>query len=83
MTNEKQERTGRSARSLTINIGNYTIIILIFVLFLGLSLFTKTFFSYSNIYSILFGTSIQFFAIIGFTLLMIMGEIDLSIDVCS
>jgi ribose transport system permease protein len=79
MTNVKQERTGRSARSLSIDIGNYTIIILIFILFLGLSVFTKTFFSYSNIYSILFGTSIQFFAIIGFTLLMIMGEIDLSI----
>ena len=43
MTNGKQEKTGRSARLLSINIGNYTIIILIFVLFLGLSLFTKTF----------------------------------------
>ena len=37
------------------------------------------FLSYSNIYSILFGISMQFFAIIGFTYLMIMGEIDMSV----
>lgn len=47
--------------------------------FLVFSLTTKNFFSYSNIYSMLFGVSIQFFVIIGFTCLMIMGEIDLSV----
>ncbi len=61
------------------NISNYTIVILIVALVIILSLTTDTFFSYNNIYSILFGVSIQFFALIGFTYLIIMGEIDMSV----
>ena len=56
-----------------------TIVFLTVALFALLSLTTDTFFTYSNIYSIFFGVSIQFFALIGFTYLIIMGEIDLSI----
>jgi len=56
-----------------------TIVFLTALLFLALSLTSRTFFTYSNIYSIFFGISIQFFALIGFTYLIIMGEIDLSI----
>jgi len=62
-----------------VNFSTFTIIFLTVGLFVALSLFTETFFSYSNIYSLVFGLSIQFFAMIGFTYLMIMGEIDLSV----
>ena len=62
-----------------IKLGNSTILILNLLLFLFLSLFTKTFFSVSNLYSLIYGVSIQFFAIIGFTYLLILGEIDLSV----
>lgn len=77
--NEKVQETKYKGKARSLKIGNYTIIILILVLFAGLSILTDTFFSYRNIYSIVFGVSIQFFAIVGFTLLMIMGEVDLSI----
>ena len=72
----------QSIRSKSIKIpdlSTLTIVILIVGLFIALSLSTKTFLSYSNIYSIVFGVSFQFFALIGFTYLIIMGEIDLSI----
>jgi len=68
---QKSENSGR--------ISKLTIVILVIVLAFILSVSTGTFFSYSNLYSILFGVSIQFFALIGFTYLMIMGEIDLSV----
>lgn len=44
-----------------------------------LSLTRKNFFTYANIYSILFGVSVEFFAVVGFTFLLILGEIDLSV----
>lgn len=56
-----------------------TIIIITIGLFTFLSLTSDTFLTTRNIYSILYGVSFQFFAIIGFTFLMIMGEIDLSV----
>ena len=62
-----------------LNFGYSVIIALTAALFIILSLSTRNFLSYANIYSMLFGVSIQFFAIIGFTYLMIMGEIDLSV----
>ncbi len=40
---------------------------------------SDSFLTYSNIYSILYGISIEGFAVIGFTYLMVMGEIDLSV----
>ncbi len=57
-----------------------TIIIIALALFIFLSA-TKgnTFLSFNNIHSILYGVSINFFGAIGFTLLIIMGELDLSI----
>lgn len=56
-----------------------TVLALTAVLFLGLSLTSGTFLRYDNIYSILYGVSFQFLPIIGFTFLLIMGEIDLSV----
>ncbi len=56
-----------------------TIFLLTIALGIGLTLTSNTFFSYSNIFSILYGVSITFFAAIGFTFLMIMGELDLSV----
>jgi len=62
-----------------INIGDYTIIVLIIALFLFLTFSTDTFFSGNNLYSLFYGVSIQFFAIIGFILVVIVGEIDLTV----
>jgi len=59
--------------------GTLTIILLTGVLFIFLGLTSKTFFSYRNIYTIFYGVSIEYFAILGFTLLLIMGEVDLSV----
>jgi ribose transport system permease protein len=56
-----------------------TVIIIALGLFTFLSITSETFLTQRNIYSILYGVSFQFFAIIGFTYLMIMGEIDLSV----
>lgn len=39
----------------------------------------QIFFNYENIYLLLYGVSIEFFAIVGLTFLLIMGDIDLSI----
>ena len=62
-----------------INIRDYTIILLIVALFLFLTFSTDSFFSRNNLYSLIYGVSIQFFAIIGFTLVLIAGEIDLTV----
>lgn len=61
------------------NLGTFTIVFLTLMAAFILSVTSETFLSYRNIYSILYGVSFQFFAIIGFTYLMIMGEIDLSV----
>jgi ribose/xylose/arabinose/galactoside ABC-type transport system permease subunit len=62
-----------------VKLGNYTVVGLIAVLFLLLSFTSDTFLSYDNLYSLLYGVSIQFFAVIGFTFLIVMGEIDLAV----
>jgi ribose transport system permease protein len=62
-----------------LNLGALTIIILTGGLFLFLSFTSDTFFTYRNIYTIFYGVSIEFFAVIGFTYLLIMGEVDLSV----
>lgn len=59
--------------------GTLTIVLLTGLLFIFLGLTSNTFFSYSNIYTIFYGVSIEYFAILGFTLLLIMGEVDLSV----
>jgi len=61
------------------HLGSYTILLLLAGLFLLLTLTSSTFCTYSNLYSMFYGVSIQFFAVIGFTLLVIMGEIDLAV----
>ena len=64
--------------------GSLTIILLTMVLFIILSLTSGTFLSYNNIHSILYGVSINFFVMIGFAFLLIMGELDLSVgSVCA
>jgi ribose transport system permease protein len=62
-----------------IQVGEYTILFLLAGLFLLLRLTSDTFCTYDNLYSLTYGVSIQFFAVIGFTLLIIMGEIDLAV----
>lgn len=59
--------------------GTFTIAILTFLLFMLLASGSDTFLSYRNIYTILYGVSIEYFAVIGFTILLIMGEVDLSV----
>ena len=56
-----------------------SVIILTVLQFALLAFTSDTFFTYKNIYAILYGVSFQFIAIIGFTYLMIIGEIDLSV----
>lgn len=67
------------SRSKKLDLSSVTIIIITIGLFTILSLTSETFLTYRNIYAILYGVSFQFIAIIGFTYLMILGEIDLSV----
>ncbi len=67
------------SRKKKFNFSSLTIIIITIGLFTLLSFTSDTFLTYRNIYSILYGVSFQFIAIIGFTYLMIIGEIDLSV----
>jgi ribose transport system permease protein len=60
-------------------LNSVTVLLLTLVLFIALAATSETFLTYNNIYSILYGVSFQFFAVIGFTCLLIMGEIDLSV----
>ncbi len=61
------------------NLGSLTVVLITLILFLLLTVTSDTFFTYRNIYAILYGVSFQFLAVIGFTYLMIIGEIDLSV----
>ena len=61
------------------NWASLSIIALTIVLGLGLALTSDTFMSFQNIHAVFFDTSFMFFGVIGFTYLMIMGEIDLSV----
>jgi ribose/xylose/arabinose/galactoside ABC-type transport system permease subunit len=58
---------------------DYTVFLLIAAIFLLLTFTSDTFLTYNNLYSLLYGVSIQFFAVIGFTFLLILGEIDLAV----
>jgi ribose/xylose/arabinose/galactoside ABC-type transport system permease subunit len=57
----------------------WTIVYLTIGLFLLLSVTSPNFLTFNTLHSILYGTSFNFFAAIGFTLLIIMGELDLSV----
>ena len=61
------------------NWASLTVIILVLVLGTGLAVTSDTFLSFKNLHDVLFNTSLMFFGVIGFTYLMIMGEIDLSV----
>jgi len=61
------------------DLSTLTILLLTLALMLMLTLTSPTFLSGSNVFSILYGVSISFCGAIGFTCLMIMGEIDLSV----
>jgi ribose transport system permease protein len=70
---------GRDARAGNLDLGKYSIFIVTIIAMLFLSLTRPNFFRYSNLYSLMFGISMEFLLIIGMTFLLIMGEIDLSI----
>jgi ribose transport system permease protein len=55
------------------------IVYLVAALFIFLSLARSTFLTFNNIHSILHSVSFNYYAAIGFTLLIIMGELDLSV----
>ena len=67
------------SRKKKFNPGSLTVILITVILFVFLALTSDTFLTYRNIYAILYGVSFQFLAVIGFTYLMIIGEIDLSV----
>ena len=67
------------SRKKKFNFSSLTVFLITLALFVFLTLNSETFFSYRNIYAILYGVSFQFLAVIGFTYLMIIGEIDLSV----
>ncbi|MDR0362193.1 MAG: ABC transporter permease [Planctomycetota bacterium] len=74
--------TGRSLAThekRNFNFGSWIILFLTIGLFVFLSLTRKNFLTYNNIHSILYEVSFSFFAAVGFTLLIIMGELDLSV----
>lgn len=62
-----------------IDFSRFSIFMIVIATILFLSITREYFFTYQNIYSIFYGLSIEFYAAIGLTLLLIMGEVDLSI----
>jgi len=67
------------SRKKRFSFGALTIVLITAILFAFLTFTSETFFTYRNIYAIFYGVSFQFIAVIGFTYLMIIGEIDLSV----
>lgn len=57
---------------------NYTVVFLVAILIVLLAVKSESFLTYDSIYSVLYGISIQFFAALGFTILVITGEINLA-----
>lgn len=53
--------------------------VIVVAMFIFLAVTKEAFLGYSNLYSIVFALSIDAIAIIGFTYVMVMGEIDLSV----
>ncbi len=60
-----------------IDFSRFSIFLIVIATLLFLSVTREHFFTYQNIYSIFYGLSIEFYAVIGLTLLLIMGEVDL------
>jgi ribose transport system permease protein len=61
------------------DVSKYMIFILTFGVFFLLTLTSPKFFSFENIYSMILSIAVQFFVVLGFTFLLIMGEIDMSV----
>lgn len=74
LQNTRKLQTARKFR-----LSNYTVIILAVIVFIFLWITTDTFMQSNNIYSIVYSVSFYAIASLGFTCLMIMGEIDLSV----
>jgi ribose transport system permease protein len=62
-----------------LNLTSWTIVFLNIAIIVFLSLTRELFLTGNNILSILYDTSFSYFAAIGFTMLIIMGELDLSV----
>lgn len=76
------ESTGRTLalnEKKKFDFGGWMIVYLFVGLFLFLSVTSPNFLSFNNIHSIVYGASFNFFAAVGFTLLIIMGELDMSV----
>jgi len=76
------ENTGRKlvrGERVRMDLKSWTIIFLVAGLFLFLSPTRKNFLTFNNIHSLLYGVSFNFFAAVGFTFLIIMGELDMSV----
>lgn len=61
------------------NWASLTVTILVVALGIVLAVTKGTFLKFENLHDLFFNTSLMFFGVIGFTYLMIMGEIDLSV----
>ncbi|MDR3211751.1 MAG: ABC transporter permease [Planctomycetota bacterium] len=70
---------GLNPKRRRIDFASWVILYLTLALFFFLSASRSSFLTVGNIHSILYDTSFRFFAAIGFTLLIIMGELDLSV----
>jgi ribose/xylose/arabinose/galactoside ABC-type transport system permease subunit len=68
-----------NARLRAVNWGNYSVYIVCAAVFALLALTRGNFLRVPNLYSLLFGLSMEFLLIIGTTYLLVMGEVDLSI----
>ena len=68
-----------NTRFRAINWGSYSVYIVNVVVFGLLALTRANFLRTANLYSLLFGLSMEFLLIIGTTYLLVMGEVDLSI----
>jgi ribose transport system permease protein len=75
--NTRLQLDGKTRRGF--GLASWMIVYLVAALFIFLSLTRSEFLKFSNIHSILHGVSFNFYAAIGFTLLIIMGELDLSV----
>jgi ribose/xylose/arabinose/galactoside ABC-type transport system permease subunit len=60
-------------------LGDNLIVLLVILMVVVVSSTRAQFLKYANIYSLFYSLSIEFYAIIGMTLLLIMGEVDLSV----
>jgi len=69
----------QSRRAALVFLREYGIAVVAMLALIFLSLGRDNFFSYQNISSLLYGVSLDFYVVVGFTLLLIMGEVDLSV----